>query len=86
MGPRLLPQVHAPATQISRAPHRMPQPPQWLTLVDVAVSQPFVSFPSQFAYPTSHIPMRQAGGMSNAVIAHVAVACTRVQVVPQLPQ
>ena len=58
----------------------MPQAPQWVALVRVSVSQPFVVLPSQSAkgavqLPTPQTPLRQTG-----------VAFGTTQRMPQLPQ
>lgn len=59
--------------------HATLQPPQ-LLLVLVCVSQPFAALPSQLAKPVLHAVIAQLP------VEHDAVALTRVQLVPQLPQ
>jgi hypothetical protein len=73
---------HWPVAQVSDALARLqviPQPPQSESVVR-EVSQPLASFPSQFPQPESQLAMWQLPPEQEAV------ACARLQGVPQEPQ
>ncbi len=58
----------------------VPQVPQLERLLDRLVSQPLASEPSQSPQPPLHESIRQLP------VAQLAVACARLQAVPQEPQ
>jgi hypothetical protein len=58
----------------------MPQPPQWVELVWVLVSQPFWALPSQFANPALQAPSWQVP------LLQTAPALAKLQELPHVPQ
>lgn len=59
--------------------HALPQTPQWLVLLSVDVSQPFLTSPSQLPKPASQV-------MPQLPEEHVAVPLVESHTLPQMPQ